>query len=1062
MQISGDLTVDGSITYINTTELDVSDNIIQINTGLTGTPPVNMVSGMKVNRGSEDPYFFIFSEADDTFRIGINASEGGLPGGTQAVATREDSPIGTAVPFWNSTANRFDTNAGLTFSAASGLDVDNRITANLLTLQNIPNLASEATALVIATDGSVGTRELGTNAFSSAAFALDSSLAEVRTLVNIHEASIGNIYVELGYADASTTALNTLIQNLETSVGALDVLTQDHTADIAQLDASIVRIDAYQAIQDASIAAVGGAWKPYIDGSLAQRDASITVLFAKNAAQDASIIRIDASLNDTIELFDVIDASFQALWAYNAIQDSSIAALEAATPNVANGLQILSDGSIGLGGQLMEDTTIDASNYVFQVGAGDFQDNNVEYSHFYISPNEVFMEYQAPSGDIGAHIGVGSGGEFSLAFNNSFIYDSGDGKGLVYGDDYSSTFDANSLITKAFAESLVDEVSTRIFNAEGDIASLDASIVRIDGSIVNIYDYQAIQDASILALEAATPNVANGLQILSDGSIGLGGQLLESTTIDASDYVFWVGAGDFQGGNQEYSSISISSSQVYMDSGDPTAQVYIRLDSTGRFDLIFNNSVITDNGDGKGLVYNQDYSATFVANSLITKAFAESLVGEVSTRLSTAETDITNIETSLGILNNWNVSQDASIVTLRNTTLSALQTANNGLTANDTSVALGGALTHDTDIDATGYTFSVTGGLSVYGTLTVDGSVTYVNSVDLNVSDNIITVNYGETGPGVTKGFAGLKVDRGTADDYVLVFSEATDTFRIGIANESGLPTGTQAVATREDTPEGFGIPFWNGSLFRFDTSSGFEFTPGVGLSLPIATNDPAEATALMITPAGLVVSRELGTMAFATATDYTLKTLFDSSVAAIWTKFGSVDTSIAGLDTLTQTHTTDINNLESSVGALDLLTQNHTQSIADLSTGKLDAVATVTGILGGHEVFSNEADNIAYIKKIVAGTGATITSDASTITIAVSGAAGYVSKKAGTFDGTAGTSLSITAATHGLGIGPLQVTVYDGTDQVWVDVDCAANGDITLEWTGGSLSASCKYIIMG
>ena len=366
-----------------------------------------------------------------------------------------------------------------------------------------------------------------------------------------------------------------------------------------------------------------------------------------------------------------------------------------------------------------------------------------------------------------------------------------------------------------------------------------------------------------------------------------------------------------------------------MGSGDPTARGHIRLDSAGGFDLNFNNSVINDNGDGKGLVYNQDYSATFVANSLITKAFAESLVGEVSTRLSTAETDITNIETSLGILNNWNVSQDASIVTLRNTTLSALQTANNGLTAGDTSVALGGALTHDTNIDATGYTFSVTGGLSVYGTLTVDGSVTYVNSVDLNVSDNIITVNYGETGAGVSKGVAGLKVDRGTEDDYVLVFSEATDTFRIGIANESGLPAGTQAVATREDTPEGFGIPFWNGSLYRFDTSSGFEFTPGVGLSLPIATNDLAEATALMITPAGLVVSRELGTMAFATATDYTLKTLFDSSVAAIWTKFGSVDTSIAGLDSLTQNHTTEINNLESSVGSLDLLTQNHTLSIA-------------------------------------------------------------------------------------------------------------------------------------
>jgi len=707
--------------------------------------------------------------------------------------------------------------------------------------------------------------------------------------------------------DASLSAIRTDIGHLETSVGALDTLTQSHTTQLgihnasigvltsltAVHDSSLGFLNAYRLIQDASIEAVGGAWKPYVDGSLAARDSSIIALFAKNAAQDASIIRIDASLNDTVELFDVIDASLQELWNYNAIQDASIALAISGTTSAWNGLT-RTDNSIGLGGTLSQNTVINSSDYDFIIGGGDLDTQEGSYG------------------------------------------------------------------------------GIEILSVEKPIA-------------INI--------------RAGDANNLAGLAVGSDGTLS-----------------------------------------IYFSGG----------------------AIIADEASTGGLVYSDDYSATFVANSLITKSFAESLVGEVSTRLSTAETDITNIETSLGILNNWNVSQDASIVTLRNTTLSALQTANNGLTVNDTSVALGGALTHDTDIDAAGYTFSVTGGLSVYGTLTVDGSVTYVNSVDLNVSDNIITVNYGETGAGVSKGFAGLKVDRGTEDDYVFVFAEATDTFRIGIANESGLPTGTQAVATREDTPEGFGIPFWNGSLYRFDTSSGFEFTPGVGLSLPIATDDPAEATALMITPAGLVVSRELGTMAFATATDYTLKTLFDSSVAAIWTKFGSVDTSIAGLDTLTQTHTTDINNLESSVGALDLLTQNHTQSIADLSTGKLDAVATVTGIAGGHEVFSNEADNIAYIKKIVAGTGATITSDASTITIAVSGAAGYVSKYAGTFDGTAGTSLSITAATHGLGIGPLQVTVYDGTDQVWVDVDCAANGDITLEWTGGSLSASCKYIIMG
>ena len=154
------------------------------------------------------------------------------------------------------------------------------------------------------------------------------------------------------------------------------------------------------------------------------------------------------------------------------------------------------------------------------------------------------------------------------------------------------------------------------------------------------------------------------------------------------------------------------------------------------------------------------------------------------------------------------------------------------------------------------------------------------------------------------------------------------------------------------------------------------------------------------------------------------------------------------------------INNLESSVGALDLLTQNHTLSISDLSTGKLDAVASTTSA-SGHQIYSTEVNNVAYVKKLVAGTGVSMTSDSSIITISADLTSGVLKYK-GTFNGTSSTSLSIPEATHKLGTGPLSVTVYDGTQQVYVDVDCAATGDITLTWTGGSLSASCKYIIMG
>jgi hypothetical protein len=130
--VSGNLRIDGSTTIVNTTNLDVSDNIIYINSGLTGAPPSVMVSGIKVNRGSSDPYFFIFSEATDTFRIGMNATEGGLPTGTQAVATREDSPIANGIAYWNGTSFRFDTSAGLKYTNNNlTLNGDASITGNI-------------------------------------------------------------------------------------------------------------------------------------------------------------------------------------------------------------------------------------------------------------------------------------------------------------------------------------------------------------------------------------------------------------------------------------------------------------------------------------------------------------------------------------------------------------------------------------------------------------------------------------------------------------------------------------------------------------------------------------------------------------------------------------------------------------------------------------------------------------------------------------------------------------------------------------------------------------------
>ena len=75
---------------------------------------------------------------------------------------------------------------------------------------------------------------------------------------------------------------------------------------------------------------------------------------------------------------------------------------------------------------------------------------------------------------------------------------------------------------------------------------------------------------------------------------------------------------------------------------------------------------------------------------------------------------------------------------------------------------------------------SVLGNLTVTGNTTFNGSPVVVNAEVVQVKDNIIVVNHGETGNGVTSGTAGLRVDRGELEDFLMVYDESVDRFRVG------------------------------------------------------------------------------------------------------------------------------------------------------------------------------------------------------------------------------------------------------------------------------------------
>lgn len=91
------------------------------------------------------------------------------------------------------------------------------------------------------------------------------------------------------------------------------------------------------------------------------------------------------------------------------------------------------------------------------------------------------------------------------------------------------------------------------------------------------------------------------------------------------------------------------------------------------------------------------------------------------------------------------------------------------------SVQSGGTITLDTG--------SQTGTVYVTGDLVVQGNTTTVQSETMTVTDNIMVLNNGESGNGVTLNQSGIQIDRGNYDDAQILFTENVSYYSPTTAN---------------------------------------------------------------------------------------------------------------------------------------------------------------------------------------------------------------------------------------------------------------------------------------
>lgn len=72
------------------------------------------------------------------------------------------------------------------------------------------------------------------------------------------------------------------------------------------------------------------------------------------------------------------------------------------------------------------------------------------------------------------------------------------------------------------------------------------------------------------------------------------------------------------------------------------------------------------------------------------------------------------------------------------------------------------------------------------GDLILLGGGSSVDYTVVNINDNVIFLNYGEIGAGVTLGTSGIEIDRGSLPNASMIFKESTDTFEFRLGDGAG------------------------------------------------------------------------------------------------------------------------------------------------------------------------------------------------------------------------------------------------------------------------------------
>jgi fibronectin-binding autotransporter adhesin len=337
-------------------------------------------------------------------------------------------------------------------------------------------------------------------------------------------------------------------------------------------------------------------------------------------------------------------------------------------------------------------------------------------------------------------------------------------------DDADMTFDTatNTLAvtnvesTQVVAGDLTLSGSTIASGAAGDLA-LDPGVGHfIDATthkIINVVDPTSDQDASTKKYVDDAVNSITNLNIAADAGTDVIDITVDTLTLAGTVNQISTEAGV----TTDTITISLPTTLIAPGSIEVTTTLNVTGDST------LNDVSVHDIGASGNASVTGTLDVTGLSTLTDVDASTLDTTGNVTVGGTLGVTGATTLSSTLGVTGVVTTTTDVNVggdLDVTGATTVTTITSSGAATLDSVSV------TND---------LQVGGSVTIDGNLTVTGTTTSIETTNTQVTDNILVLNNGEVGAGVTSVTSGIEVDRGSLDNAQFVWNETTDEWELKV-----------------------------------------------------------------------------------------------------------------------------------------------------------------------------------------------------------------------------------------------------------------------------------------